>query len=96
MPRYYFDLKNGHRLIDPSGLDCANAKEATKQAKVIAAQIAQDVPSSADRRLAVMDEKRREVAVLTIGDQGDGIKQTGRGQRPQGPGQEAKSTQRPK
>jgi hypothetical protein len=22
MPRYFFDVKNGYRLIDPAGVDC--------------------------------------------------------------------------
>lgn len=52
MPRYYFDLKDGHRLVDPSGVDCPNDEAAQKQAKVIAARIAADVPdrSSASGR----------------------------------------------
>jgi hypothetical protein len=28
MPRYFFDVKNGHRLIDPAGLDCRDDQEA--------------------------------------------------------------------
>jgi hypothetical protein len=40
MPHYFFDIKNGHRLIDPTGLECRDDQEATAQATVIAAQIA--------------------------------------------------------
>jgi hypothetical protein len=28
MPRYYFDLGNGDRLADPSGVDCRDDEEA--------------------------------------------------------------------
>lgn len=47
MPRYYFDVKNGHRLVDPLGVHCRDDDEAARQAKAIADQIAKDVPSSA-------------------------------------------------
>jgi hypothetical protein len=36
MPRYYFDLCNGHRLADPSGVDCRDEEEARAAAEVIA------------------------------------------------------------
>jgi hypothetical protein len=42
MPRCYFDVKNGHRLVDPAGIDCAGDGEAKQQARIIASQIAQD------------------------------------------------------
>jgi hypothetical protein len=35
---------NGHRLIDPAGLECRDDQEATDQALIIARQIAMDVP----------------------------------------------------
>jgi hypothetical protein len=89
MPRYYFDVMNGHRLIDPAGVDCANDAEATRQAKFIAARIAEEVPAS-KRRLAVLNEQRDEISVIKIGDE-DGSEQTGRGQRTQGGGEEADS-----
>jgi hypothetical protein len=40
MSRYFFDVKNGDRLIDPSGLDCRDDQEARKQA----IQIAMEAP----------------------------------------------------
>ena len=51
MPRYYFDVKNGHRLIDPSGLDCKDDEDASSKADVIAKQIANDAPGSTPPRL---------------------------------------------
>jgi hypothetical protein len=68
MPRYFFDVKNGHRLIDPAGIDCASDDEAKKQAKAIATQIATDAPASASRRVAVVDDEGREIAAISVKD----------------------------
>ena len=67
MPRYFFDVKNGHRLIDPSGLDCRNDGEARAQATEIAKQIAIDVPASAGvRHVAILDSERKEVGKVPV------------------------------
>jgi hypothetical protein len=42
--RYFFDVKNGHRLIDPSDIDCGDDHEAIKAGVLIAQQIAPDAP----------------------------------------------------
>jgi hypothetical protein len=64
MPRYFFDLKNGHRLVDPAGIDRAS-DDAKQQAKVIASQIARDVPASTImRKVAVIDEDGREITAI--------------------------------
>ena len=69
MPRYYFEVKNGHRLVDPTGIDCASDEEARQQAQVIASQIAQDVPASTiKRRVTVVDEEGREVTAIPVGE----------------------------
>lgn len=31
MSRYFFDVENGHRLIDPAGLDCRNDQDAPQE-----------------------------------------------------------------
>jgi hypothetical protein len=67
VPRYFFDIENGHRLVDPAGVDCASDSDAQKKGTFIAQQIAADNPSSAPRRLAVMDDQGKEVAVISIG-----------------------------
>jgi hypothetical protein len=36
MPHYFFDVTNGHRLIDPAGLDCKDDNEALSTAEIIA------------------------------------------------------------
>lgn len=66
MPRYFFDVKNGHRLIDPSGLECDDDKDAIAQATFIARQIAADAPSSAGRHVAVLNRDGREIGKASI------------------------------
>ena len=67
MPRYYFDVKNGHRLIDPSGLDCETDVDARTKAKVIAKHIAGDVKNpSAPRKVAIMNSDRQEIDDVAI------------------------------
>jgi hypothetical protein len=36
MPHYYFGIRDGHRLVDPSGLNFKNEDDAIAKAKVIA------------------------------------------------------------
>jgi hypothetical protein len=64
-----FEITDGHRLADGQGADCSNDEEALKQARIVVAQIATDMPASANRRVTVMDEKGREVASVRIGEQ---------------------------
>jgi hypothetical protein len=62
MPRYFFDIKNGHRLIDPSGLDCRDDQEAKDKAIIIARQIALDAPETSPvRHVAILDSEREEI-----------------------------------
>jgi hypothetical protein len=67
MPRYFFDIKNGHRLIDPTGLDCSGDDEAFANAKMIAIQIAHET-SGADgqRHIAIMDGERKEIGKIPV------------------------------
>jgi hypothetical protein len=66
MPRFFFDVKNGHRLIDPAGLDCRDVEQAMAQGVVIADQIAEDSPASSSRHISVLDDERREVGTVSI------------------------------
>jgi hypothetical protein len=67
MPRFYFDIKNGHRLVDPSGLDCADADQAISKAKTIARQIAQETSGEGGQRhIAILDSQRREVSKVPV------------------------------
>ena len=98
MPRYYFDVKNGHRLIDPSGLECQDDQDAIMQAAFIAAQIAMDVPdTSGGRSIAVLNNAREEIIKVPVptNSKSDhhGGEQAGRRQRPQRRGEEANAAQ---
>lgn len=66
MPRYFFDVTNGHRLIDPTGLDCKDDNEALSTAKIIARQIQVAGPSTPWRKLAVMNSEGQEVGYVMI------------------------------
>jgi hypothetical protein len=72
VPRYFFDIKNGHRLVDPTGVACASDTDAEQKGRVMARQLAANGPSSPARRLAVIDEQGRELAVIPIEDDHDG------------------------
>jgi hypothetical protein len=66
LSRYFFDVKNGHRLVDPAGLDCRNDKEARDRAVLIARQIALEAPASNGRHVAVLNSDRQEVGKVPI------------------------------
>jgi hypothetical protein len=65
MPHYYFDIfdiKDGHRLLDPSGLDFKNDDAAIAKAKVIAIGVSLDKPAvDPKRHIAVLDGSRDEI-----------------------------------
>jgi hypothetical protein len=66
MSRYFFDVKNGHRLIDPSGLDCRDDQEARKQAIHIAHQIAMEAPHAGGRQVAILNNDRQEIGKVPV------------------------------
>jgi hypothetical protein len=98
MLRYYFDVKNGHRLIDPTGLERRDDQDAITQATFIAAQIAMDVPNtSGGRSIAVLNSTKEGLIKVPVRDtnKGDhhGGEQASRRQRPQRRGEEANAAQ---
>ena len=66
MPRYFFDVTNGHRLVDPAGLDCKDDNEALTTAKIIARQIQVAGPSAPWRKLSVMNSEGQELGHVLI------------------------------
>jgi hypothetical protein len=44
MPRYFFNIKDGRRLVDPSGLDCLDDADAISKGEAMARQIEADGP----------------------------------------------------
>ena len=45
MPHYYFDIRDGHRLVDPSGMNFKNDDDAIAKAEVIAIGVWTSPPS---------------------------------------------------
>jgi hypothetical protein len=66
--RYFFDVTNGHRLADPSGLECEDDGEAMTYADFIAQQIALELVSTAGRQVAVRNSGGREIGTVSIDD----------------------------
>lgn len=62
MPRYFFDIKDGHRLVDPSGMNFANDDDAIARAKVFAIQVSLDTPKiDPKRHIAVLNQDGDEI-----------------------------------
>ena len=67
MPRYFFDIKNGHRLVDPSGSDCENDTDAIDKAKVIAIGVSLDKPAvDPERHIVVIDDAGQEISRVAV------------------------------
>jgi hypothetical protein len=62
MPHYYFDIKDGHSLMDPSGLKFKNDDAAIARAKAIAIGVSIDKPAvDPKRHIAVLNGAREEI-----------------------------------
>jgi hypothetical protein len=62
MPHYYFDIKDGHRLVDPSGLNFKNDDDALAKAEVIAIGVSLDKPAvDPERHIAVLNDSREGI-----------------------------------
>ena len=46
MPRYFFDVKDGHRLFDASGFVCEDDTDAVIRATVLAIGVSLDKPDT--------------------------------------------------
>ena len=67
MPHYYFDIKDGHRLVDPSGLDCESDNDAMEKARVIAIGISLDKPAvDPKRHIAVINDAGQEISKVAV------------------------------
>jgi hypothetical protein len=67
MPRYFFDTKDGHRLIDPAGSECESDKDAVEKAKVLAIGVSLDKPEvDPKRHIAVMNSDRKEISRVPV------------------------------
>ena len=67
MPKYYFDLVDGSRLVDPSGLNCRDDRDANAKAKIIAKHIEAEIPTApVQRHVEVLNEDRNKVAKVPV------------------------------
>jgi hypothetical protein len=67
MPHYFFDIKNGHRLVDRAGSDCKNDAAAFEKAKVLAIGVSLDKPAvDPTRRISIQDADRVEISTVPI------------------------------
>lgn len=67
MPRYYFDIQDGHRLVDPAGRECDDDNAAVEKAKVIAIQVSMDTPAvDPTRHIEVLDSNRKEISRVSV------------------------------
>jgi hypothetical protein len=67
MPHYYFDIKDGHRLADPSGLEFKNDDAAIAKAKVIAIGVSLDKPAvDPKRHIAVLNGSREQIFSVPV------------------------------
>jgi hypothetical protein len=67
MPHYYFDIKDGHTLLDPSGRDCENDNDAMEKARVIAIGVSLDKPAvDPKRHIAVINDAGQEISKVAV------------------------------
>lgn len=67
MPRYFFDVEDGHRLFDPSGFVCDDDEDALAKARVLAINVALDKPDEdPERRIAIMRDDGRKIGRVPV------------------------------
>ena len=67
MPRYFFDIKDGHRFIDPSGSNCKNDTAAIEKARVLAIGVSLDKPAvDPKRRISVLNADKTEISTVPV------------------------------
>jgi len=67
MPHYFFDIKDGHRLVDPSGSNCKSDAAAFEKAKVLAIGVSLDKPAvDPTRRISVLNADRIEISTVPV------------------------------
>jgi hypothetical protein len=67
VPRYFFDVADGHRLFDPSGFVCDNDVAAIIRATVLAIGISIDRPEDdPERRVAIINNQGHEIGTVPV------------------------------
>jgi hypothetical protein len=69
MPRYFFDIIDGRRLVDLSGLDCLNDADAISKGETMARQIEADgsVDMDPQRHVAAINEEGQLIGKFALG-----------------------------
>ena len=67
MPKYFFDIKDGHRLVDPAGRTFKSDDDAIAMAKVFAIQVSLDTPKvDPGRHIAVLNQDGDELSRVPV------------------------------
>jgi hypothetical protein len=67
MPRYFFDVANGHRRFDQSGFVCDDDTDAITQAAVLAIGLLLYKPGDdPKRRIAIINDQGHEVGTVPV------------------------------
>ena len=66
MPHYFFDLKDGKRLVDPTGLHCSDDADALSKARRIAVEVAARKPDTDPQRYVVVILDGQEVGRVAV------------------------------
>jgi hypothetical protein len=67
MPRYFFDVKDGHRLFDATGFSCDDDADAIIKATVLAIGVSLDKPEDdPERRIAILNDAGREIGTVPV------------------------------
>jgi hypothetical protein len=62
MPQYFFDIQDGHRLVDPAGRECKDDTAAKEMARVLAVGVSLDKPAvDPTRYISVLNDARKEI-----------------------------------
>ena len=65
MPRYFFDVEDGHRLFDASGFVCDDDFAAIIRATVLAIGVSLDTPEDdPERQIAIINDQGRKIGLV--------------------------------
>jgi hypothetical protein len=67
MPRYFFDVTDGHRLFDASGFVCDDDFAALVRGAVFAIGVSLDKPEDdPERHVAIINDQGREIGTVPV------------------------------
>jgi hypothetical protein len=67
MPRYFFDVEDGHRLSDAKGFVCDDDSAAIIKAMVLAVGVSLDTPEDdPGRQIAIINDQGRKIGNVPV------------------------------